>query len=263
VIKICSRFFSSLCGLLFLAGASAQSLEVTYLANAGFMLKSGDLVAIIDGILERETYGMYAALPEAVYADLLAGNPPFEEVDVLLFTHEHEDHFQSAATYNYLQKHPDTLVVAPPQVIDRLGIDNDNVISVWPEQGEVLEHNAGGVQVELMQLSHGRRQHADVENLAQVVHLGGFTVLHLGDAAMEEFSFGTYDLGQRWFDVVIVPYWFFKSAPGQSIIKRQIKANHIIAAHIPPAELDEVKAMLAKDWPDVIVFDDTLDTRTF
>lgn len=257
------RFFGGLCGLLFLVGASAQSLEVTYLANEGFMLKSGELVAIIDGVLERETFGMYAALPDEVYADLLAGNPPFETVSVLLFSHEHEDHFQSTATYRFLQERPDVLVVSTPQVVKRLGMDGDNVISVWPDQGQVLERNAGGVQVEFMQLSHGRRQHADVQNLGQVVHLGGYTVLHLGDADMEEFSFGTYDLGQRWFDVVIVPYWFFKHAPGQAIVRRQIKANQIIAAHIPPAELEEVKELLARDWPDVIVFDNALDSRTF
>jgi L-ascorbate metabolism protein UlaG (beta-lactamase superfamily) len=155
------------------------------------------------------------------------------------------------------------MLISSPQVVKRLGLDGDNVSSVWPEKGEVLKRSGAGIQVEFMQFSHGRRQHANVENLAQVIHLGGYTVLHLGDAAMEELSFSIYDLSQRWFDVAIVPYWFFEFAPGQAIVRRQINANHIIAAHIPPAKLEEVKAMLAKDWPDVIVFDNALDSRTF
>ena len=263
MIRAVSRILSCALGLTWLAGASAQSLEVTYLANEGFLLRSGELVVIIDGLLERETYGMYAALPDTVYADAIAGKPPFDGVDLLLVSHEHEDHFQSTAAHRFLETRPATKLISSPQVVKRLGIDGDNVSSVWPEKGEVLERNGLGVQVEFMQFSHGRGKHASVQNLAHVIHLGGYTVLHLGDAAMEEFSFSTYYLSERWFDVAIVPYWFFEFAPGQAIVRRQINANHIIAAHIPPAELEEVKAMLARDWPEVIVFENALDSRTF
>lgn len=257
------RFLPVALCLLAASAAPAADVELMFLANGGFLLRSSGQAVLIDGLLERPSYGRYGALPADVYADAVSGAPPFDNVKLLLVSHEHDDHLQSAAVREFLRAHPDVMLVSSPQVVERIGGASERVIEVWPEPGEPLSRNIAGVQVEFMALSHGTGSLAAVQNIAHVIHVGGKSILHVGDADMNAFNFTANGLGQRQFDVAILPYWYFQLPAGQSLVRRHIRAAQLIAAHVPPEEVDEVKAFLATEWPEVDLLVESLETRRY
>ena len=65
-------------------------IEITYLANAGFLLAAGNHKVLIDGLF-REGVDEYATLPLEARERVETAQPPFDTVDVVY--------------YNYLERH--------------------------------------------------------------------------------------------------------------------------------------------------------------
>jgi glyoxylase-like metal-dependent hydrolase (beta-lactamase superfamily II) len=105
------------------------SVEVTFLVNEGFLLRSGEANVLIDAFVAVPN-SMYGALPTAVYEDMLVGNPPFSSIQLALVSHVHRDHFQALAAGMFLKNHPETLLASSPEVLQSV---RDN----FPESGSI------------------------------------------------------------------------------------------------------------------------------
>src|SRR5215216_4933342 len=77
-----------------LAGPSTNvtGLEITYIANEGVLISSGDKQVLIDG-LHREYQRDYAFLPAAQREKIENAKAPFDKIDLILVSHTHLDHF--------------------------------------------------------------------------------------------------------------------------------------------------------------------------
>ena len=59
-------------------------------------------------------------------------------------------------------------------------------------------------------------------------------------------------------DVAMIPFWYFQPGPGAALVEQFLNAPIKIAVHIPPSEMEEVKAYLAENFPAVSVLDHPL-----
>jgi hypothetical protein len=91
------------------------SLEITYIANEGVLLRSGDTQILIDGLFRE--YSSYPFLPQPHQEQLETAMPPFEGVDLILVSHRHGDHFHPEAVSRYLQNNRTTRLVSSEQVV--------------------------------------------------------------------------------------------------------------------------------------------------
>lgn len=254
--------------------AAAPGVDVIQLANEGYLLRSGDTAVLIDAFV-AEPYSIYAALPPEVHADMVAGRPPFDGIDLALVSHAHRDHFQPESAAAFLVQHPATLLATSPQVLealasasspaeaDREGAPRAVTREVLPEPGQTLLLDHAGVYVEVLRLSHGSGRFASIQNLGHLVTIDGVTVAHLGDAEIGEEIFAPYALAERGIDVALVPYWYLVSAPGRRLVARHFPEAQIIATHVPPEELDAVRRGLAASHPDAVLLREPLDSRRF
>lgn len=251
------------------AGEPAAGVEVVFLANEGFLLRpvaGGDAV-LIDGFVSEE-YSVYGALPAEATARLEAAEPPFDRVRLALASHVHRDHFQARPAARFLAAQPLALLASSAQVLEALaaaGGDGagEQLRTVSPAAGETVAVEHAGLRAEILRLPHSGRRHASIENLGHVIHVGGRTVLHIGDAAEDAAQFARYRLAERSLDVALIPYWYFFSAEGKALVADQLAARHTIAAHIPPAEVEEVRRALAESHPQVVVLAKALESRSF
>lgn len=230
--------------LLIACGGCASStapLEVTWLANEGVLLACGERQVLIDAFVP-EAYSIYTALPPATAQALLAGEPPFDDIELALVSHVHRDHFQPQFAQRYLAAHPGTRLVASPQVVELLGADS-GAVSRWPAAGKPERFSHAGITVELLELSHGID---GMQNLGHIVTLGGFRILHLGDAEIVAANFAPYGLAGRDLDVALIPYWYFASAAGRALIATHLDARLKIAVHIPRAGEDDANLEAAR-----------------
>ena len=77
-------------------------IQVTLAANAGVLLRVRNTSILIDALFaDTSGYGLSPETRERLMSDL----PPFDEVDYVLFTHLHEDHFSEDMTRTFLRRH--------------------------------------------------------------------------------------------------------------------------------------------------------------
>jgi L-ascorbate metabolism protein UlaG (beta-lactamase superfamily) len=249
------------------AARPASEIELVYLANEGFLLRAGESELLIDAFV-AEPYGGYAALPKELAADMLAGKPPFDGIELALASHHHRDHFQAETAAEFLRKHAETSFLSSPQVADellaKLGQDPaiERVDALLPDTGQRLERHTKNVRVELLRLPHsGGESAADVQNLGHVLTFGGARVLHVGDADALVEVFEPYALEKDALDVALVPYWWLGDAAGIARARALTGAKHLVAVHVPPNELAEVKARLARLDASILLFERAGESR--
>lgn len=250
-----ARALAALC----LAGPAAAEVTVTSLANQGVLVSDGKTRVMVDGLVV-EPYALYAGLtPEAAgLFERMEG--PFADVDLVLVSHRHHEHNQPAHACRFMERSANARLVTSRQVIDlmrekcRAFINgNPRVRMIDPQPGEAVRLTQGGARVTVFPLSHGTRKFARIQHFGHLVELNGVTVLHVGDAAVDESGFEAAGLHDRVIDVALVPFRYFEPGRGQAIVRRYMDARVKIAVHIPPDELEEVRAWLAETWPGVHV----------
>ena len=80
----------------------ADQVHVTLIANAGLLLQYGGVTLMLDGIYGRKGHPFSNLKPE-IWDRMLRGEPPFEKIDYLLFSHAHPDHFSPEMTMEFLR----------------------------------------------------------------------------------------------------------------------------------------------------------------
>jgi L-ascorbate metabolism protein UlaG (beta-lactamase superfamily) len=225
--------------------AIAHDSQVRYLGNEGVMLVDGDTKVLMDAFYAN-SYGQYVLVSEATHKAMLMGTPPFDGVDALVVSHVHGDHFSPEPALEYLLAQPDVEVFAPGQVIDAL------IKTATLEQRERLKHlngfdlkpgqpgqsiKRGPLTIEAVAIPHsGGRARADIDNLAFRVVLNGSTsVIHLGDATIEDSEFARQQAfwDARKTHTVFPPFWFYLEDAGREILEQRIRADQVIGIHIP------------------------------
>ncbi len=254
------------------------TMTVTYLANEGFLLSAGETKVLVDALFPGIRH--YPKLTEDTRAELLAARPPFDEVDLVLATHSHEDHFGPAETLAFLSASPNAVLVTTPQAVARLTAAADfdpairaRVHAIHPAEGASQTVSASGASVEVLNLHHGHERRPPIDNLGFVIHLGGFVVLHIGDTEATLPEFSAYALGSRRIDLALLPGWFLaepKWTPvTHSLSPRALAAMHLAEPDAPPSWFGSAGSLAGRmrriraDFPGIWIPRAALESRTF
>ncbi|MFQ5696648.1 MAG: MBL fold metallo-hydrolase, partial [Terriglobia bacterium] len=167
------------------AGLRSQPtpLEITYLANEGFLLSAGGQQVLIDALF-GEGLPDYEAVPPATREKLETAQPPFDQVGLILVSHYHSDHFSSRALVRYLEHNPRAILLSSPQVVDRVATRSPSLVAAAPNRFQRVEPKGyrrvpltvAGIRLEVQYVTHGHRR-ASIQNLGHIIHLGGKKIL--------------------------------------------------------------------------------------
>ncbi len=253
-------------GLLILlsAVASAQTckVEVTYLANAGYLLRADNTKVLVDALFDKAMDPYLNHSPETL-AKLKKGETPFDGVQVALATHQHADHFDAATVAEFLNNNPKALFLAWKPVAElalKAGAPPDRVRSSATEGRESFELN--GVRIDMLRLSHGQGRSADL-NVGYVIHLGGMKIFHTGDAWYDPKNFERVNLPAEKVDVALVPFWYLDSETTGMDVIRELAPKHVVLIHVPPSEWPQTKEAAEKKLPGAVLLDKPLAAHCF
>ena len=247
-----------------------NEVEITYLANQGFLLRSGRLKFLIDAFV-GESHSGYEALPPDMLAQLVNAQAPFDGSPIMLLTsHAHKDHFQPRYAEQFMLRNPGAAFISSTQVVNTLarGAEDFSKIKslcrfmpVEPGESQRIPHKQ--VSLEFLNLPHGGEGNAAITNYGHLMRLGQLRILHIGDADATQENFAPYNLAARELDIVFVPYWYFTSEEGLRIINEHFNANHLIAVHFPMSEKRKLVELLKEDNPHVHVLEKSGDKKVF
>ena len=164
------------------AGSGSGGVALSWLGQAGFVVRAGETVALLDPFLSPYRGRAYeSALTPAEATG----------IDLVLVTHEHVDHFDAEAAPTIAAASPGAAFVVPAPIVDmvtEVGVPPDRVVGVQP--GDRLD--LAGVAIRPVPARHGitmddaygfgeELSGGLVRFLGYVVDAGGVRLYHAGD----------------------------------------------------------------------------------
>ncbi|MGH7556389.1 MAG: amidohydrolase family protein [Gemmatimonadota bacterium] len=226
---------------------------VEYLANEGVLVTGGDAAIVIDGLF-GDGLPEYPVVPAAIRDSLETALGRFSEIDLVLVTHRHDDHFDPAAVTRHLEANPEAILVAPGDALaafrpDQLERYGERLQPLDLPPGSYVRLDVGGFAVEALGLAHAETGHVGYR-----IELPGLTVLHLGDSEPAPADLATFLEGRPGPEVALVPYWVLSGSRGGAIVEA-IGADCTAAFHLE-REVGDIVARLAEQVPSVAVLDE-------
>jgi L-ascorbate metabolism protein UlaG (beta-lactamase superfamily) len=230
------------------------AVDVMYVANEGFLIEIGSKRILIDAMIDHEPIAYNHVPDEDTLSRMRNALPPFDDLDLLLVTHFHRDHFSSGPVLDHLRANPTAVLVAPTQAVtelrvadpelDRLGA---RIRELSLELFESADLTEAGIRVRAMRFRHSRYletdeetgaqidRHAGVENLVYLIEVDGVKLVHLGDAVLSQ-NLEFFENGQFLREPVNIAVleFFDWSEATQAVLDRWLKPDHIIFMHLPP-----------------------------
>ncbi len=244
-------------------------LTVTYIANEGVLIKSGNKQVLIDG-LHREYKPDYAFPPPGLRKSLESVESPYHKIDLILVSHIHLDHFHSESVGLHLKNNPAAVLASSDQIVDALKKDfkeyskiESRVNRLKHEWQKEVYFGAADIRVRALGLSHGSAHFSWIQNFGHVIEFDGKKLLHLGDADMTAENFASFRLAEAGIDVAFIPYCYLLSARGCAFVQSQFKPKQIIGLHISPADADSVTTRIKTTCPEATTFTKILESREY
>jgi len=252
-----------------------ERIEIMYLANAGYLLTSGQHKVLIDGLF-REGIEGFASLSFEAREPVETASPPFDTVDVVLATHHHADHFHPGAVCRFLDSNPLAMFISTQQALEQMRSACSNPVSLAGRVHVGLSRDGTSVpfvldelRIEPAFMHHGPA--SPVENIGFFIEMGSTTVLHMGDSQATAEDLRAADLGDRAVDLAFMPYWYLIDPRWETAITEVLQPNGIVATHIPPPGSPKLESLQGWDALvrtirnrySAVVFAEPFETRTF
>jgi len=243
---------------------NASEVRVTFVGNAGFLITVNDKKILIDALFSGFP-GDYI-LPREIQDKLALGLPPFDNIDLVLATHSHGDHFDASLVRRFLSNNPAAVFASTPQATALLADFPDRVIAFAPAKNKTATAEIQGVHVEAVYLSHGAPPEGRTEilNFAYLATIDGVTLFHSGDIDISQFSYDEFRalrLPEKKIDLAFMQHFYLGDVPAeQKLIQEGIAARHIFPMHyqytVPPMNPESV----LRNYPDAILFKAELES---
>lgn len=212
-------------------------LTLTPVANAGVLLSSGGTKVLIDALFDQPDPAYRAPAPE-VLDNMLKGASPYRDVDLVLVTHNHPDHFDARLAVRYLEAREGPLLVAPADAVAEMRKQAadwarivSRVVSLDLKVGEKAEQEIGAVRLTAFRTLHGNQE--SPMNIMYLFDLGGWRVFHEGDSPGVPEEYVAFGLGGARVDLALVHFWFPLDPDCARFLQEVLRAGHIALTHLP------------------------------
>jgi L-ascorbate metabolism protein UlaG (beta-lactamase superfamily) len=248
---------------------SDKSLIVHYVANEGFLLESNGKKVLIDALFNTGL-DRYAEPDSTLLTEMILGKPPFNNIDYLLFTHNHPDHFNDSLTYAFMNSNTRAAMLCPDQVYEQLRnsyplnpeIDR-RILAITPDSGQVITRNIDKVIFTACRTRHGDTY--DIENNAYVIDFGGVKVFHSGDSWKESLNdWQNLDIKSEHVDLALVNGFY--AGDKYKLLNEKMLPKQIILIHMKNEHLDMFSDIMSKDtavFRNSTLFKTALESKTY
>ncbi|WP_193708305.1 MBL fold metallo-hydrolase [Alkalibaculum sporogenes] len=219
-------------------------MKIYYIANTGFLLEHNDKKVLIDAIHTKQVDPYHSVDPDTINK-IIAGAPPFNDLDLLLFTHYHWDHFDGETSLEVLINQPKLKLFSSKQTVQYLKtLSNYNTsLDNQIEYGDVdikdiKEFNVNGINFSVASMIHDGAKFSNVVNFSYIVKMDGITVFHCGDAKPDQSNYESFSLYKQNISIALLDFPYVSLIPGRKVINTFITPQKILLMHLPNEKKD-------------------------
>lgn len=180
-----------------------------YVANEGFLVKASNRKILIDALFGRFESDWCDVPADPLIEKMEKGIAPFDQIDLILISHAHIDHFNAEIAAKHLESNETGVLICPRQVVQKLEKDEryekirSRVMEITPEaEMGVQKINAQGMEIAVWRLIHSpyyieneethekQNKHEHVQNLGFTIEIDRKRIFHGGD-------WGYADIGEK------------------------------------------------------------------
>lgn len=246
-------------------------LELRYIANEAVMLSSASQKVLIDALFV-DIIPDYQAPSKETTENMIKGLSPFENVTLVLVSHNHPDHFDPALAVQFMENRPQPLLIAPADAVSALQEKakdwnkiRERIISLDLKPGETAQRNLQGITVQAFRTLHSGDKDSPA-NLMYLIEMGGWRIFHEGDSNANLDLFRKFEPGKNPIHLALVHFWFPLDLAGEKIILEVLKPEHVALIHLPkrlendaPGKID----MVRKHYKDIFLLLPQMEPKVF
>ena len=235
-------------------------LRLTFIANAGVLVSSGERKVLIDALFDKPNPEYRAPSPD-VLEKIMAGEAPFDGIDLVLVTHDHPDHFDATLAARYMERNSGPILVAPADAVAEMrkaaadwAAIEPRVVPLDLKVGEKAERDLKRIPVTAFRTLHGKQE--SPMNIMYLFELDGWRVFHEGDSPGNVEEYRSFGLGGAPVDLALVHFWFPLDPNCARFLQEVLKPDHIALTHLPirleddaPGKIDQVRRLLQGRLP--------------
>jgi len=232
--------------------STQEPLALTYVANMGVQVSSGDYKVMIDCLFDQPN-PYYRTPTHETLDSILKGRAPFDNVDLLLVTHNHSDHFDAALAVRYLEVRPEPVLMAPSDAVEMMRKAAEDwsrieprIIPIDLKAGEIVRREVAGIPLTIFRTLH-LGDHEPM-NLMYLTELNGWRVFHVGDWGGKPEDFLKFGFETVPVDLAVIGYiWPLSPNPSYPrFLQEVLKPGHIALAHLDIKEESVAASKIAK-----------------
>jgi L-ascorbate metabolism protein UlaG (beta-lactamase superfamily) len=262
-----------------IAQSGKKELQVTYIANEGFMLKSLHHKVLIDALFS-DGYGYFACPSNEAIKQILSTTAPFDSVDLCFLTHYHKDHSDSELMCEYLSKHPSIkLVTTRPSLVfidgEQFGFIKlkKQFCEITPETNKSISQTINTIPVKVLGIKHmsffqdGYDLEEYMVNVGFYINMDGIMIFHSGDTKMDNFKdyVSTNGSSEDPVDIAFVYYELLNDGkPDLEYLLKTLNPKYIVVMHVPPSQYEDWSKKVEQLKPvfqNIILFKDELEKQ--
>lgn len=215
---------------------------IQYVSNAGIILVEEGIGIGIDCFC-RDSQQLYPDTPPQI-REQLWGAIEEGDISVLIFTHEHEDHFCAEDVKAAWERNSKLQIYSTKNVIDLLrkqGIAESSLteIHINEAQDAPVWKELGSVKVGFLGSVHEGAQYADIPNLTLLLEMGERRVCLTGDAAPSAELFEKIGTWSRNIDGFFLPFPYVGLRSTRKLLSEHFCIDKMFVMHQPRKQADE------------------------
>ena len=199
-----------------------------YVSNAGIIVNMGAKKIGID-CLCKDSSQLYQDTPSQIREEL--------NLDVLIFTHEHEDHFCAEYVKKAWERNRNLQIYGGEMVtraLDKEKIPSANLYKVG--EGNVLEMD--GLELLFVKSVHEGEQYSDVQNLTLLINKEDKKLVVTGDAMPCKELFARIAEWSSKIDWLLAPFPYVGLRTTRKVMQEHLDIKNIFVLHLPREEAD-------------------------
>lgn len=227
-----------------------ERLTARHTGNAGVLINiertltgkkkrdSGTSIGI--DVFCRNRKGLYQDTPPSE-REMLLGKIESRELQTLVFTHTHDDHFCLQNVLEALEMNPQLRIISTRSVIHSIRAESAAGIltEISPEEtGMVTAEPVQGIKLTLFNSPHMGEQFADVQNLVCLLEISERKIMIPGDARPDAELFERTAGWSPAIDWLIGPFPLLGLPSSRKKIAAALAVRHVLALHLPRPERD-------------------------